>query len=99
MYFQKIVFISQQSSQETIRVQKKQERTGQERHRTEERKQDYLARSQIYPIENRASKALSQLPYALTKIPSAAARPGSCFIISPSPGSGGNSFSPMLDFH
>lgn len=53
----------------------------------------------INPIGNRTSKALSQLPYAPTKIPTAAVSPGSCFIISPSPSSGGNSFSPMLDFH
>lgn len=49
--------------------------------------------------ENLARAAVSQLPYALTKLPTAAASPGSAFIISPSPSSGGNSFSPMLDFH
>lgn len=53
----------------------------------------------INPTGNRRSEALSQLPYALTKIPTAAMSTGSCFIISPSPSSGGNSFSPMLDFH
>lgn len=48
---------------------------------------------------NLARAAVCQLPYALTKLPTAAASPGSAFIISPSPSSGGNSFSPMLDFH
>lgn len=48
---------------------------------------------------NLSGTVVSQLPYALTKLPTAAASPGSAFIISPSPSSGGNSFSPMLDFH
>lgn len=45
IYFQKIVFMTPQSSQETIGVQKKQERASQERRRMEARKQDYITRS------------------------------------------------------
>lgn len=98
IHFSKKVFMTQQSLQETIRAQKRQEGAGQrERLERESKNTSHILR--IYPIGNRTSKALSQLPYALTKIPTAAVRPGSCFIISPSPSSGGNSFSPMLDFH
>ena len=46
----------------------------------------------------RTSKAVSQLPYALTKIQTAAASAGSWFIISPSPSSGETHLAPCWTF-
>lgn len=46
----------------------------------------------------RTSEAVGQLPYALTKIPTAAASAGSWFIISPSPSSGETHLAPCWTF-
>lgn len=84
---------------EILRIQKSQQRGQREPERKERESKNTTHYLRINPIGNRTSEALSQLPYVLTKIPTAAVSPGSCFIISPSPSSGANSFSPMLDFH
>lgn len=85
IHFRKKVFMTQQSYQETIRVQKSQGKGRPKRDGDGKEKARIQHILRINPRGNRTSKALSQLPYALTKIPTAAGAQGAVSSLAPHP--------------